>query len=158
MKAITFLLSLILVFLVIISCKKEKAGLNPSQAKISFKPTELVVSDKNSKKIRGQVLYLPVYSNIPYHDETQVYNLSAFITIHNTDFFSSVTITRVLFYNNDGVLINTFLDSVKVLPPLAATIFFIPEHDKSGTGANFIIEWISDSLVTEPFCDFQFLA
>lgn len=153
MKRKSFLSVLLITLIFGFSCKKEKGDSNNQQKNIAFKPSELIVPDNNSEKKRGQVLYLPVYSNIPYQDETRVYNLSAFITIHNTDFFSPVTITKVLFFNNDGILIKNFLDSAKILPPLAASIFFIPEHDKSGTGANFIIEWISDSLVTEPLVE-----
>lgn len=36
---------------------------------------------------------------------------------------------------------------------LGAVNFFVPEKDQSGTGANFIIEWVSDSAVNEPLIE-----
>jgi hypothetical protein len=103
--------------------------------------------------LRGQVLYIPVYSKIPYYSESKFYSLSAFITIHNTDFYHLITVSKVLFFNNEGKLVRQFINQPVTLAPLAATHFFVPEADTSGTGANFIIEWTSETPVTEPLIE-----
>jgi hypothetical protein len=33
------------------------------------------------------------------------------------------------------------------LRPLESTKFFVPENDKSGAGANFLVEWHAETLV-----------
>ena len=119
-----------------------------------FDQNHLQITESSSiKKVRGQVLYLPVYSNIPYQEKNRIFDLSAFIAVHNTDFTKSMKITKVLYFNNDGKLVRSYLDKDSVLNPLGATNFFVPEIDKSGTGANFIIEWQADTLVNEPLVE-----
>jgi len=119
-----------------------------------FDQNHLQINESSSiKKVRGQVLYLPVYSNIPYQEKNRIFDLSAFIAIHNTDFTKTVKITKVLYFNNDGKFVRSYLDKDSVLNPLGATNFFVPEIDKSGTGANFIIEWQADTLVNEPLVE-----
>jgi len=62
-------------------------------------------------------------------------------------------ITRILFFDNDGKLVRNYLSNDLTLQPLGATNFQVPEKDQSGTGANFIVEWISDSLINEPLIE-----
>jgi len=81
------------------------------------------------------------------------YDMSAFLAIHNTDFNNVIKITKVLFFDNNGKLISSFLKNDTILNPLGAVNYYIPTSDQSGTGDNFIVEWITDSLVTEPFIE-----
>jgi hypothetical protein len=108
----------------------------------------------NIREVRGQTWYIPVYSNIPYHEGDNSYNLSAFATVHNTDFHHAIRLTHVLYFNTEGLLVKDFLGKEPfLLKPLAATSFYIPERDQSGVGANFIIEWMADTLVSEPLIE-----
>ncbi|MBP8980327.1 MAG: DUF3124 domain-containing protein [Syntrophobacterales bacterium] len=118
----------------------------------SFRHQDLRVPDVESGKVRGQVLYVPIYSNIPYI-ESKKFDLSAFIAIHNTDLKTPIKVTKVLYFDNDGRLVKDFLAAEHVLPPLGATNFYIPQSDKSGTGANFLVEWMSDTPVSEPLIE-----
>ncbi len=119
-----------------------------------FDASNFLLKENNSiKKVRGQVLYLPIYSNVPYFEHDKSYDLSAFIAIHNTDLFNTMKITKVLFFDNDGKLVADYLEKETILLPLAATNYFVPEKDNSGTGANFIVEWVSDSLINEPLIE-----
>ena len=115
--------------------------------------TFIIKESNNTRKLRGQILYLPIYSNIPYSERVRKYDLSAFVAIHNTDFKNSMVITKVLFFDNDGNLVSNYLKNDSILQPLGATNFFVPENDDSGIGANFIIEWVSDSLIIEPLIE-----
>jgi hypothetical protein len=136
------------------SCTGKKDAVPVLNNHTRFNPELLIVKDnENIRKVHGQVLYLPIYSNVPYLDHGNVYDLSAFVAIHNTDFHSSIRILKVLYFDNDGKLVSNYLEKEYVLNPLGATNFFVPEKDKSGTGANFIVEWISDSLVSEPLIE-----
>ncbi len=103
------------------------------------------------KKISGQLLYLPIYSNIPYQIDTVMFDMSAFLAIHNTDLFSRIYLTKVLYFNQNGELVDDFLKKGNItLNPLATKDFYIPYEDQSGTGANFLVEWVADTLVNEP--------
>jgi hypothetical protein len=134
------------------SCVK-RAGKTGSTVLSSFNPDSLTIKDA-VKLVKGQVLYLPIYSNIPYHEGDNSYNLSAFVAVHNTDLYHDIWLTHVYYFDNDGRMVKDFLQGTpRVLKPLGATNFYIPEKDKSGLGANFILEWISDTLVNEPLIE-----
>jgi hypothetical protein len=136
--------------LITFSCKKAPDKLIPEGV---FYADSLSIYNP-VKLVRGQNLYLPIYSNIPHNEGQNFYDLSAFVAVHNTDLKNSISITKVYYFDNDGNLVKDFLKGEKiVLKALGATNFFIPSSDKSGIGANFIIEWKSDSLVNEPLIE-----
>lgn len=135
------------------SCKKNKV-VTENKITEKFEAGILNIHDNQSvKKLHGQVLYLPVYSNIPYFEKGRKFDLSAFVAVHNTDFSYPIRITKVHFFDNDGNLVSNYLPKDTLLKPLATIDFFVPERDQSGTGANFILEWVSDSLVNEPLIE-----
>lgn len=143
-------LSLLMMF----SCAHKESKNDLPQIHTKFDTNTLIVKENsNTKKVRGQVLYLPIYSNIPYIEHGRKFDLSAFVAIHNTDLTGSLKITKVLFFDNDGKLVSNYLHKDSVLQPLGATNFFVPEKDKSGTGANFLVEWVSDTLINEPLIE-----
>ncbi|NCJ05326.1 DUF3124 domain-containing protein [Synechococcales cyanobacterium C] len=102
--------------------------------------------------VAGQTLYVPVYSQI-YHFKSKEYavNLSATLSIRNTDLSNSIIITSVLYYDANGRLIRRYIEKPVELKSLASTSFFVTEEDRSGgTGANFIVEWAAETTVSEP--------
>lgn len=100
----------------------------------------------------GQTLYVPVYSHIyHYNKQEHVINLSATLSIRNTDLTNSIIITSVRYYNTDGQMVRQDVKSPVELKPLASTDFFIAADDTSGgSGANFIVEWVAEKKVYEP--------
>ena len=149
----TFILTLCLSG--VISCtNKENHQSEKAQKNIPFDQKSLILKENcDTKKLRGQVLYIPAYSNVPYHKQSKRFDLSAFVAIHNTDLNHPIRITKVLFFNNDGKLVANYLPKPVSLQPLGSTNYFIPEKDQSGTGANFLVEWISDIPVNEPLIE-----
>ncbi len=147
--------AVILSLIAMLSCsKKESINLKSRQTSPEFNANSLIIKEDNhTRKIRGQLLYIPVYSNVPYHKSNKKFNLSAFVAIHNTDLNHPIRLTKVLFFNNEGKLVSNFLSKDTIIQPLGATNYFIPEHDQNGTGANFLVEWISDTLVNEPLIE-----
>jgi len=95
---------------------------------------------------------MPIYSNIPYQ-EKQHYDLSAFLAIHNTDLTHQIKITKVDYFNTDGHRVKSFIASDRKINPLATVIFTISKQDQSGTGANFLVEWMADLPVNEPLVE-----
>ncbi len=155
MKRTTLIPAVALSLLFAFSCTNK----NPKQTKskqinLDFDANSLILKENNhTKKVRGQLLYLPIYSNVPYHKSDKKFDLSAFVAIHNTDLNHPIRLTKVLFFNNEGKLMANYLTRDTIIESLAATNFFIPERDQSGTGANFLIEWVSDTLVNEPLIE-----
>ena len=145
-------IAIIALFFSVIACSGKEAPPLNGQAAGHFRPETLKVADTAENKLRGQVLYVPIYSNIPYI-ESKKFDLSAFLAIHNTDLKNPIKVTKVLYFNNDGKLVKEFLVGEHPLPPLGAVNYFIPQSDTSGTGANFLVEWLSDVPVSEPLIE-----
>ena len=141
------------IFVLILSSCTEKEHRKERTLTKFDTSTFIVKESNNARKVRGQILYLPIYSNVPYSEHVRKYDLSAFVAIHNTDIKNTMKITKVLFFDNDGNLVSNYLKDVTTLQPLGATNFFVPENDESGIGTNFIIEWVSDSLINEPLIE-----
>jgi len=147
-----FVLSLLAV--IIISCRDGSKSINTLNPPKDFDPGSLRSDMLPLKRISGQLLYLPVYSNVPYQIDTVMFDMSAFVAIHNTNLSSPIYLTKVLYFNKDGKIVDDFLESGNIrISPLATKNFYIPYEDKSGTGANFLIEWVADSLVNEPLVE-----
>lgn len=144
----------ILFLIVLISCGK-KAEKHESVKTYKYFDLGSLRSDIIPlKQLKGQLLYLPIYSNIPYQIDTVLFDMSAFVAIHNTDLSKELLLTKVLYFNQDGKLVDDFLKNGNIkIEPLATKNFYIPYEDKSGTGANFLIEWVSDSIVNEPLIE-----
>lgn len=78
-------------------------------------------------------------------------NLSATLSVRNTDLTQSIIITSVRYYNTDGQLIRQDVNRPVSLKPLASTSFFVAADDtQGGSGANFIVEWVATNRVSEP--------
>jgi hypothetical protein len=141
-----------LLLVTLTSCKNQESVTGNNSLPVSFNVETLKIPDKGVRKIRGQVLYMPIYSNLPYRDGKQ-YDLSAFLAIHNTDLKNKITITKVDFFNTNGKLIKHFITAEQQIDPLATVIITIPQKDQSGTGANFLVEWIADTPVNVPLIE-----
>ena len=143
-------ISLILLLLVpFASCENHEKD-NPLP--VSFNSETLKIPDSGVRKVRGQVLYLPIYSNIPYLEKRN-YDLSAFLAVHNTDLKHQIKITKVMLFNTDGRVVKDFISEDRLLKPFATEIFEVPKKDQSGTGANFLVEWMADQPVNEPLIE-----
>lgn len=145
---------IIAALLVLAGCM-NKAGRKHLQKKAVDFDVNLLRNDlQPAAGTNGQLLYLPVYSNIPYLIDTGMFDMSAFVAVHNTDLRHQITLSKVLYFNQDGKLVDDFLREGSVpVSPLATKNFYIPYEDQSGTGANFLIEWIADTIVNEPLVE-----
>lgn len=104
------------------------------------------------KTLKGQTLYVPVYSHI-YHGnrDKEPVDLTATLSIRNTDFVNAINITSIDYYDSDGVLVKKHLDKTLTIKPLGSTRVIVKESDKSGgSGAKFIVKWEASVKMTEP--------
>ena len=106
-----------------------------------------------AKIAAGETVYVPVYSHI-YMSNTGKRYLAATLSIRNTDQKNSITVTGIRYYDTDGKLVQTFLDSAHSLGSLASADFVIDQVDKKGgAGANFIVTWVAGQKVTKPIIE-----
>ncbi|HLN55560.1 MAG TPA: DUF3124 domain-containing protein [Bacteroidales bacterium] len=144
----------IAISMLVVSCMNESRRMITAKKPVDFDRSTLNDELKPEMGTDGQLVYLPVYSNIPYLIDTGMFDMSAFVAIHNTDLTLPVTLTQVLYFDQDGKLVDNYLKEGKMqIAPLATKNFYIPYEDKSGTGANFLIEWVADTLVNEPLIE-----
>jgi hypothetical protein len=104
----------------------------------------------------GQTVYVPVYSHIyadsRYRDTP--FHLTAIVSIRNTDLKKPLTIEKVDYYDSNGNLLSNYLEKEITIAPLASTRYIVPEsHTLGGSGAKFIISWISKEGITEPIIE-----
>jgi Protein of unknown function (DUF3124) len=101
--------------------------------------------------VRGQTLYVPVYSEIPYGDRDQTLDLTVTLSIRNIDRKVAVMVRKVDYHNAKGELVRANAQEPRVLPPLATVEFVIKASDRSGgISAGFIVEWESEHLCVPP--------
>lgn len=142
---------IILLTVTFTSCNNQESR-TESSLQPAFNPETLKIPDRGRQKIRGQVLYMPVYSNLPYRTK-QTYKLSNFLAIHNTDLKHFIKITKVVFFNTKGNKVKYFISEDLLLNPLETKIITVPEKDQSGTGDCFLVEWMADQPVNEPLIE-----
>lgn len=133
------------------SCSALTKPLNQSSLQNRESPLQVVTVDP-TKVVMGQTVYVPIYSHI-YHfnSQDQVVNLSATLSVRNTDSTHSIILTSVRYYDTEGQLIRQDIDRPVALKPLASTSFFVAADDtRGGAGANFMVEWVGEKKVTEP--------
>jgi len=111
-------------------------------------------AESEIKMWKSQTVYVPIYSYIFSRGDEKHLNLGVNLSLRNTDSAYSINITEVNYYDSEGKLIKSYLNSQKELKPMASTYFLIERRDKSGGwGANFIVMWESAKSVTEPLIE-----
>ncbi len=104
------------------------------------------------RTMRGQTVYVPVYSHIYYGDrERDFILLSATLSIRNTDMAASMTVLSADYYDSKGNLVERFISQPVTMRPLESVRYIVRESDaRGGSGANFIVRWRADSRINEP--------
>lgn len=102
----------------------------------------------------GGTIYVPIYSFIYYGNKLKKIDLTATLSIRNTDVTHAIEVVSVDYYNSDGKLIEKHLENPIKLAALAATHFQVAESDLSGgLGASFVVRWKSDKKVSTPIVE-----
>jgi hypothetical protein len=107
------------------------------------------------RRARAQTLYVPVYSHIYYGDRERDYILlSATLSVRNTDMAKSITLLSADYYDSKGKFIEKFVVKPVKLGPLETIRYIVKESDtRGGSGANFIVKWAADTMVTAPIIE-----
>ncbi len=104
--------------------------------------------------LRGQTLYVPVYSHIFAGDRESPFYLAATLSVRNTDSRNPINLLGADYYDSDGKLLNRVLDSPVLLKPLASWQYVIAESDRrGGPGASFLVKWKAERPVSPPLVE-----
>lgn len=120
----------------------------------SYPLREIAAAEHTEHLSKGQVLYAPAYSHIYSGNREKPFQLTVTLSIRNVDPKGQIKITLVDYYETQGALIHKQIEKPITLRPLQSLRYVIPESDKSGgSGANFIVEWLSDTYVNPPIVE-----
>lgn len=119
-----------------------------------FAPFYSYAADKDRGWSKGQLVYVPAYSHIYSGNREQPFLLTVTLSIRNIDPKSQIKIISIDYYETQGKLLKKYIDKPIVLNPLATSRYVVPQKDKSGgSGANFLVEWQSDTYVNPPIIE-----
>lgn len=119
-----------------------------------FLPISLYADEVKVELSKGQRIYVPAYSHIYSGNKERPFLLTVTLSIRNIDPTSIINVTLVDYYETQGKLLKSYIDSPIILKPLESLRYVIPERDKSGgSGANFIVEWHSEKLINRPIIE-----
>jgi uncharacterized protein YcfL len=140
---------IVLSVVLFIACRSNEVPVEETETETSPRH-ELSVLDSQDI-VAGETIYVPIYSSIFSSDRKRTTELTATMSIHNVDLENPIIITSVNYYNGKGVLVKKYLDDPIELTSLETRQFIIEQEDKAGgTGANFIVEWVSGCNVISP--------
>ncbi len=104
-----------------------------------------------AKLARSQTLYVPAYSHIYIRDAQRSMNLATTLSIRNTSADSPIILSTIEYYDSSGNRVRAYLDTTRVLGPLASTYVVVETDDiRGGVGANFIVRWHAETPVHPP--------
>jgi len=105
----------------------------------------------NQNLLIKDTIYVPIYSSIYGKTKDETFWLTATLSIRNTSLSSNLYIDDIDYYDDAGALVRAYLKETLVLKPLQSTEFVIEKDDKTGgAGANFIVNWQSSSIHSNP--------
>ena len=104
--------------------------------------------------LKGQSVYVPIYSHIYHGDKEKLFDLAAILSIRNIDPKWKITLISADYLNSDGDLIKKYITKPLRLKKLATIRFIIKSSDKKGgSGAKFIVRWVSKKFVNPPLIE-----
>lgn len=125
----------------------------------AFFGSTVVTAQEARPLVKGQTLYLPIYSHMLYGNlgkagKASYVLLSALVSIRNTDSKRPIRILSARYFDTHGKLINERVPTPYLLGPLGTLELFVELNDASGgSGANFIVKWDADQPVNPPLVE-----
>ena len=145
---------ILLLVIFCVSCNSEK-----QEKKIMDIQGEkyLVLSPEEYHELlltKGELVYVPVYSEIFGANLEKKIKLSATLSVRNITMEHEIIVSKVDYYDTHGKLIRHYINGPIVLKPLETVSYMVKHKDtKGGDGANFIVEWAAEEEVAEPIIE-----
>lgn len=130
------------------SCKnntKEVSSINP----INWSKRE--VKQQLTDSLIHATSYLSVYSHIYSQTEHITYDLTATISIRNTNKTDTIYLNKAEYFDTHGKSIRTYFNKPIYIAPMETIEIVIDEKDgEGGSGANFLFDWSIKPNINEP--------
>ncbi|GJQ58740.1 MAG: DUF3124 domain-containing protein [Candidatus Scalindua sp. AMX11] len=121
---------------------------------LSWLISPVVLADNNLKLSSGQTVYVSIYSNVFSGPKEGPLDLSAILSVRNTDLHNSFTLLSATYFDTNGKKLMEYIPKPITLKPLESRHFTIKEKDKTGgIGANFIVKWESKKNISSPIVE-----
>jgi len=141
-------LKILLITLMLQACEEKVE--TSSISEVNWEKRFIEPKDKDS--LTKGITYLSVYSQIYSQSEGRTHDLTATVSMRNTNAADTIYINKAEYFDTHGRSIRTYFRKTIFIPPMATAEIIIDEHDREGgTGANFIFEWMIKSDSNEPF-------
>ena len=99
----------------------------------------------------GQVVYVPIYSSIYSQNSKRWVELTATLSLRNTDAKREIFIRTAKYFDTKGKLLEErFPKPVRLAPLQTVSIVVAGDDRRGGSGANFMVEWVAEPGVHEP--------
>ncbi|NND51362.1 MAG: DUF3124 domain-containing protein [Flavobacteriaceae bacterium] len=96
--------------------------------------------------------YLSVYSQIYSQTEHRTHDLTATVSLRNTNREDTIYVNKAEYFDTKGYPIRTYFDKTIFIAPMETVEIIIDEQDQEGgTGANFLFNWTIKPNSNEPF-------
>ncbi len=103
---------------------------------------------------KGQLVYVPAYSNIYISNRSQKFNLTVTLVIRNVDLKQPITIQSVDYFDTHGKLIRKYIDHAVRLDAFQGMHYIVQQKDDAGgAGAKFLVQWTSGIPVDIPIIE-----
>ena len=149
MKKVILLIGL-LTLLSLFSCEGPNPNINET-GKDELKALEVnrVINTENQPF--QDIIYVPIYSDIYMDNQNQNSLLAATLSIRNTSFDDSLFVSKIDYFNTEGIPVRSYIDKTISLPPMATVNYVVEKEDETGgPGANFIVEISSKNKNVKP--------
>lgn len=111
-------------------------------------------AEDNFPLSNGQMVYVPAYSHIYMGDREQPFLLAVTLSIRNTDPSTSMTVSRVGYFDSEGRLLREYMQHPLVIKPFSSTRIVIKESDaEGGSGASFHVRWHAEKAINQPIIE-----
>ena len=124
-----------------------------------FGASSVALAQEARPLVKGQTLYLPIYSHMLYGNlgksgKASYVLLSALVSIRNTDARRPLRILTAKYFDTNGKLLGERVPAPVLVPPLGTLELFVELNDASGgSGANFLIKWDAEQPVNPPLVE-----
>ena len=112
------------------------------------------IASSTVELLKGQSVYVPIYSHIYHGDSEKPFNLTVTLSIRNTDPKQEITLISADYFDSNGKLLKNYVERPIKIKKLASVRYVIQSKDKSGgSGAKFIVKWESKKPVNIPLIE-----
>jgi len=104
--------------------------------------------------LKGQSVYVPIYSHIYHGNRDKPFDLTATLSIRNTDPKHGIVIISADYFDSEGNFLKHYVEKPQNLKNLGTIRYIIKKKDTTGgSGAKFIVRWKSKELVNAPLIE-----